>query len=305
MSGKIPVSVLIMARNEEEALPRCLQALNDFEEIIVVDSYSTDKTAEIARRHGARVEQFTWNGQYPKKSQWALDTVQTKYDWVFLVDADEIVTAELIKELKKTDFSCAGYFVRGRYIWNSKMLKHGLVNNKLCLFDKTKLHYPTLDDLDLTEDWEMEMHYQPVLKDGFENERLGQIRAPLLHNAYADPINWEAKHQFYARWEAGMILKNAFPKDPSPLREGLKRVFRGLPLRGALMFIYSYVFKLGFLDSRAGYNFARARARYYQMVSEALSASSKEAVSGAAVHTSHSAPQKSQPPLEQKGRMRA
>ncbi len=284
MYKKLPISVLVLTKNEEASLPCCLGALKDFDEVIVVDSESTDRTAQIAKEYGVRVEQFTWNGAYPKKKQWSLDHIQTKHKMVFLVDADEVITPGLVTELQKTDLTAAGYFVRGRYVWQGKILKHGMMNNKLCLFDKTKMEFPVSDDLDLTGDWEVEMHYQPVLKEGYENEPVAQIQTPLLHEACGNKQNWLEKHQFYARWEAGMVLRNGFPADPSPQRERLKRLFRRLPLRGVIAFFYSYLFKLGFLDGFAGLDFALARARYYGMINAALSASSTASEKSSAAH---------------------
>ena len=276
MDRKLPISVLIMAKNEAQALPRCLSALSGFEDVIVVDSHSKDGTAQIAQDYGARAEQFSWNGKYPRKTQWALDNLATKHDWVFLVDADEIIPQELITELRSLDFSCAGYFVRGLYLWQGKPLQHGLQNNKLCLFDKTRMTYPEIDDLDLTGGWEMEMHYQPVLKNGGAGEKTGQLRTPLFHDACQDKQSWLDKHKFYAAWEAGMILREGFPEDPSKTRELMKKFFRRMKLRSVIAFLHSYVFKRGFLDGAAGLDFALCRARYYQMVAAALSSMKKQ-----------------------------
>src|SRR5271166_3516964 len=91
-TGKLPVSVIIAARNEAKNLPRCLQALRDVGEVYVIDSQSTDDTVEIARSHGAQVVQFHYQGGWPKKRQWALDTLPIAHDWILLLDADEVLT---------------------------------------------------------------------------------------------------------------------------------------------------------------------------------------------------------------------
>src|SRR5580700_11561498 len=77
-TGKLPVSVIIAARNEAKNLPRCLQALNDVGEVYVIDSQSTDETVEIARSNGAQVVQFHYQGGWPKKRQWAMNTLDRK-----------------------------------------------------------------------------------------------------------------------------------------------------------------------------------------------------------------------------------
>src|ERR1700690_3660061 len=85
----LPVSVIVPARNEASNLPRCLESLRGVGEIYVVDSQSSDATADIALSFGARVLQFHYAGGWPKKRQWAMDTLPLAYDWVFLMDADE------------------------------------------------------------------------------------------------------------------------------------------------------------------------------------------------------------------------
>ncbi len=268
----INISVLIMTLNEADNLPRCLAALQDFDEIIIVDSGSDDGTNDVARSFGVRVENFNWNGDYPKKRQWCLDHIEIKHDYIFFVDADEEVTPELIDEIKNLDFQAAGYFVKGQYVFDGKILKHGLRNNKLVLFDRHKIEFPVVDDLDIDGMGEIEGHYQPVLKDGCKNEKLLQLTAPLLHFAYEDDEEWQKRHQRYAVWEAEMIRRRAYPEDPDKGRQKLKEFFQKIPCRGLVAFVHSYILKLGFLDGVAGYRFACSRAAYYRMVSNALAA---------------------------------
>lgn len=262
--SKIPVSVIIAAKNEERALPTCLSALHDFDEIIVVDSNSTDRTIELAGNAGATVLPFQWNGLYPKKRQWCLDHVPTRHDWIFFVDADEVLTPQLVDEIRHLPFDCAGYFVRGRYIWRGKTLRHGLKNNKLALFDRKKFEFPVVDDLAIPGMGEMEGHYQPVLRDSCHG-MIGQLRCELDHNAEPE---WLARHLRYAAWERGMNTQNSWPVDPVRWRQILKKTFRKLPARGMIAFLHSYIFKCGVLDGRAGFDFARKRAAYYRMITD-------------------------------------
>ncbi len=268
----IPVSVLVTTLNEERNLARCLAALKDFDEIIVIDSHSHDKTVEIAKKHSASIRFFQWNHHYPKKRQWCMDNLKTKNDFIFFVDGDEEVTPELLKEISVLDFSCAGYFVKGRYCWREKMLDHGLKNNKLALFNRHKIEFPAVDDLDIPGMGEMEGHYQPVLKADYKHEKFGQLQNPLNHFAYEDYQNWQKRHERYAMWEAAMISRKSYPKDPVVWREKLKSRFRRMPLRPWAAFIHSYVIKAGFLDGIAGWSFARSRFTYYASVNRALNA---------------------------------
>src|SRR4051812_45933268 len=96
----IPVSVIVLTRNEEANLGRCLASTERFSEVFVVDSLSIDGTREIAESCGARVVTFEWNGEYPKKKQWALESLPFSHDWVFYLDADEELTPDLVNEIE-------------------------------------------------------------------------------------------------------------------------------------------------------------------------------------------------------------
>lgn len=267
-ADKIPVSVLVLTRNEAPRIARCLEALQEFDEIIVVDSGSTDNTAQIAEEAGATVEHFSWNGRYPKKRQWCLDNLSLRHDWIFFVDADEVVTPELTLEIRIALASpaCVGYFIKGRYVIDGKILRHGLRNNKIALLDRRAMEFPVVDDLDLPGMGEIEGHYQPVPKPDAICDDIGSLRAALLHRAHDDPAAWEARHLRYAAWERGMNARNAWPADPVPWRQVMKRIFRALPGRGIWAFLHCYVWKGGFLDGKQGLILAAGRHRYYRMI---------------------------------------
>lgn len=270
---KIPVSVLVTTKNEERHIARCLDALTDFEEVIVIDSNSEDRTVEIAQSKGVRVENYQWDGTYPKKRQWCLDNLKIGYNWIFMVDADEVLTADIIQEIRvltKKNIRPAGFFVKGQYVWKGNVLKYGLTNNKLALFDRQKVEFPVIDDLDIEGMGEIEGHYQPVLKEDFQHSTIGQITSPLLHYAYEDKEGWLKRHQRYAHWESEMIKRDAWPDDPVRLRQNIKNITRTSSLRPHLMFLYSYVLKLGFLDGKAGFEFAQSRKKYCKMVLKEL-----------------------------------
>lgn len=279
--NNIPVSVIVVTRNEEARIESCLKVLQGFKDVWVVDSGSLDKTCEIAQQCGVKVVDFAWNGAYPKKRQWCLDTLALAHDWVFFVDADEIVTDALLEEIRGLDFAAAGYFVQGRYVWDGQLLRHGLRNNKLVLIDRRKVEFPVVDDLDLPGMGEIEGHYQPVLRAGFEGENIGQLRATMVHDAGDDAQHWRARHMRYAAWEAGMNARQAWPQDPVLWRRIAKQIFRMLPFRGVIAFVHSYIFKCGFLGGMAGFDFAASRARYYVMIANASKANKVREQSGA------------------------
>ena len=269
MNLLIPVSVIVNTRNSTRGLDLCLGALRGFGEVVVLDTASTDGTREIAAHHGVRLENFAWDGRYPKKRQWALDHLALKYDYVFFVDADEIVTQGLAAEIAALDFAAGmdGYFVRGRYLFEGKLLRFGMTNNKLSLFRRGAFAYPVVDDLDLPMG-EIEGHYQPApMRAGV---RIGQLQHYLIHDAY--DAGWAARHERYAQWEAGMNERGAWPGEVSRWRGVLKRVFRATPLRSFAVFLYGFYFRLGFLDGTRGYKFAQSRACYYLAIARAMAA---------------------------------
>src|SRR5256885_16092250 len=133
----LPVTVIIPTRNEARNLPRCLESLRGAGEVYVVDSNSTDETPEIARTFGAKVVQFHYHGGWPKKRQWALDTLPIAYDWVLPLDADEALPPELAEEMrdaiKQSEF--AGFYVPLQMFFLGKRLRHsGARFHKLVLF---------------------------------------------------------------------------------------------------------------------------------------------------------------------------
>ncbi|MBU0858650.1 MAG: glycosyltransferase family 2 protein [Alphaproteobacteria bacterium] len=267
----IPVAALIVTKNEEAALPRCLAALRDFAAVVVVDSGSTDGTEAVTRAAGAQYVSYEWDGRYPKKRQWCLDHWQCNSDWVFFIDADEVATPALVQEIAALFAQgpppCAGYFVRGRYVVDGVPLRHGLMNNKLVLFNRHGFAYPVVNDLDLPMG-EMEGHYQPqpVRADA----RIGQLNHEVLHYAGDDRAAWIARHERYARWEAGMNKRKAWPADPVPAREFMKHIFRALPVRGAIAFLHAYIIKGGIKNGPAGWRQACDRFIYYRMISRAM-----------------------------------
>src|ERR1700710_3046358 len=97
---KVPLSVLIPIRNEVANLPRCLESVAWADEIFVVDSQSTDGSIALATAAGARVVQFHFNGIWPKKKNWALENLPFKHEWVFILDADEVMPAGAKEELQ-------------------------------------------------------------------------------------------------------------------------------------------------------------------------------------------------------------
>ncbi|MCB1539007.1 MAG: glycosyltransferase family 2 protein [Rhodospirillales bacterium] len=268
----IPASVIVVTKNEGENLAHCLLPLvGTFRQVVVVDSNSTDDTMATAKNMGAEFLPFSWNGKYPKKRQWCLDAMPGLQPWVFFVDADEVATPELIRELRllfARGNMADGYFVRGRYVWLGRRLRFGMANNKLCLFRRDRFRFPVVGDLDIPGMGEIEGHYQPLPLG--PDVTIGQVSAALVHYNRKGRGEWNRRHERYATWEAAMIARDAFPPDPVPWRQELKTLTRASWARPYLVFLYAYVLRAGFLDGAAGLDFALARAGYARDVQRRL-----------------------------------
>ena len=125
--GKIPVSVIIPAKNEKNNIVPVINALKDWaDEIFVVDSQSTDGMIETAEGLGAKVVQFHFNGSYPKKKNWALDNLPIRNEWVLIVDADEVIPPALAEEIaeKVANPDADGYYLHFLYMFLGRPIRH-------------------------------------------------------------------------------------------------------------------------------------------------------------------------------------
>jgi glycosyltransferase involved in cell wall biosynthesis len=254
----LPVSVVVAARNEERNLARCLQSLQGMGEVYVIDSQSTDATVEIARSFGAKVAQFYYPGGWPKKRQWALDTLPLSHDWVFLVDADEALTPELAEEIKHAiqDDRYDGYYVGLQMHFLARRLRHGDANfYKLALFRRNKGHFECRLTQQDTSMCDMEVHEHVMV-----NGRAGKLSHPLVHHNVESLSRYIQKHDEYSNWEARVLLRGQGREGLPPSlfgsqaqrRRWLKRKLYALPGSPVLLFAYRYLFRLGFLDGVPG-----------------------------------------------------
>ena len=136
MMDRIPVTVVIPVRNEQRNLPACLRCLHGFDEIVVVDSGSTDRTRQIALDHGATMLDFRWDGRFPKKRNWALRNYRFGNEWVLFLDADEYLSTAFKNELARVlpDTPHAGFVLTYHNRFLGRLLRHGDPMRKLALF---------------------------------------------------------------------------------------------------------------------------------------------------------------------------
>ena len=259
----LPISVIVPVRNEARNLPRCMESLAAFGEVYVIDSQSTDDTVAIAESRGAKVVQFHYAGGWPKKRQWAMDTLPLIYDWILLLDADEVLTPELVEEIRRAIQNPAvnGYSIRLQMYFLGRVLRHCDASFwKLSLFRKGRGRFECrLKDQDASMA-DMEIH-EHVVVDG----PTAELRNALVHHNFDSLSRYILKHNEYSNWEARVLLKpqGGAEDDPEEMsadlfgsqaqrRRWLKRHLYRLPGSPVLLFLYRYIFRLGFLDGVPG-----------------------------------------------------
>jgi glycosyltransferase involved in cell wall biosynthesis len=277
MSSKIPVTVLIPAKNEQVNLPACLASVAVADEVFVVDSQSTDKSEEIIKSYGANLVQFHFNGRWPKKKNWSLENLTFRNEWVLIVDCDERIIPELWDEIAQViqNDEHDGYYLNRRVFFLGKWIRHGgkYPDWNLRLFKHAKGRYENLNTEDIPNTGDNEVHEHVILPG-----KVGYLKNDMLHEDFRDLFHWLERHNRYSNWEArvyfniltgkddtGTIGANLFG-DAVQRKRFLKKVWVRLPFKPLLRFILFYIIQRGFLDGKAGYTYARLLSQYeYQI----------------------------------------
>ena len=274
--ARVPLSVLVPVKNEAANLRECLASVSFAEEIVVVDSASTDGTQAIAEAAGARIVQFVWNGNLPRKKNWALENVLWQNEWILIVDADERITPELEREIREAirRSDVDGFYLNRRFwflggwinhcgyfpSWNLRLFRHRLGRYEQIETDRNIL----------SGDNEVHEH---VLLDG----RAEYLSAPMEHYAFADIATFVEKHNRYSTWEAAAAGTLHERADGRTLRatpfgtaverkRWLKKLAMKAPLRPSLRFFYHYIWKQGFRDGYRGWVLCRLLAWYERII---------------------------------------
>ncbi|MDP9100067.1 MAG: glycosyltransferase family 2 protein [Verrucomicrobiota bacterium] len=267
MSARVPVSVIVPIKNEADNLPRCLDSIRWADEIFVVDSQSTDTSVGIAQERGAQIAQFQFNGTWPKKKNWALENLSFRNEWVFILDADEVLPPEAEQEFAKAIAEAgetAGYWINRRFMFMGKWLRHSYYPNwNLRLFRHSLGRYEKLTEAD-SRSGDNEVHEHVIVQGA-----TGRLRCEMDHYAFPSVEVFIEKHNRYSNWEARVSADRHLPGSGAQISSGqverrrkLKQFSQRLPFRPLLRFLYIYVWQKGFLDGREGYYFARLHALY-------------------------------------------
>ena len=266
MKPRAAVSVFIPCKNEESNIAKCIRSILWVDEVFVVDSQSTDQTIEIAEKLGAKVVQFEYEGGWPKKKNWALENLPFSHEWVLILDADECLPPQAEREIKQIvtnpDEKHTGYWINRRYFFLGQPLKYAYFPNwNLRLFKHKLGRYEKITDL-VTDSGDHEIHEHVVVKGS-----TGKLKSIMDHHAFPTIDSFVEKHNRYSNWEA--VVESSSNDDESALQHDgvkgkrrLRRIFRKLPFRPTLRFLYVYLWQGGILDGWPGYVFARLHAQY-------------------------------------------
>ncbi|MHC5054652.1 MAG: glycosyltransferase family 2 protein [Planctomycetota bacterium] len=255
-----------MTLNEEVNLPRCVDSVSWCDDVIVFDSLSTDRTAEIARAAGARVLQHRFR-DYGSQREAARTTSSFRHPWILMLDADETVDGGLAAEVREIAGSEAtphvAYRMRRKDHFMGKWIRHSTLypswfvrffRHERVRYEPRAVHeYPTVDG------------------------SVGELKGHLHHHSFAKGFReWLGKHSRYAALEAeaehailrsgGPGARGIFSLDPVRRRRALKGLSFRLPARPLLRFAYMYLFRLGLLDGWPGFRYCRLMASYERMI---------------------------------------
>ena len=268
------ITAVILTFNESLHLQRCIESIFPLtKNIVVVDSFSTDDTVDIARRTGATILQRAWQNNHSVQFNWALSQLPAKTEWVFRIDADEILTTALIDEIKQTlltiNSSIVGLQCIRKMVFQGSLLKYGGMGGtrtlRLFRFGHGRSESRWMDE--------------HIKLDGQSLNLSGAI----IDNNLQSLEWWRAKHENYAKREAVDLLNlkyhfsasdsvasQAVVSQLSLKRKIKEKIYARLPkgLRSMAYFMYRYILLGGFLDDANGRSFHRLQGYWYRNLAD-------------------------------------
>ncbi len=262
----LKLSVLIITYNEELHIEHAIRSVQNWaSEIHVVDSYSTDRTVELATALGAQVVQHPYVN-YADQQNWALANLPFESEWLLLLDADERVPSDLRDEIAQVVQTNSpeydGYWMRYRLMFYGRWIKH-------CGW------YPTWI-LRLVRRSKARIEERSVDPHAIVDGPVGYLQNDLLHMSLQDLTFWIDKHNKYSSYNAKIYFDllhgdkhdslppNIFGTQAERKRFIKERIWPHLPGRAFLLFLYMYIFRFGFLDGKQGFIFCYMHAIFQQ-----------------------------------------
>ena len=258
-------SIYILTYNEATEIAECIESALLSDDVIVVDSFSTDKTVEIADSYPVKVVQHEFE-THGKQRTWMLKEISTKYDWVYILEADERMTPELFAECLTTvrQAEKIGYYVAERVMFMGRWIRHSTQypRYQMRLFDKNKVWFTDYG------------HTEREVCDG----ETGFLQETYPHYTSGKGLSrWIEKHNRYSTDEAqetirqlegGKIVWSSlfFGKSEVERRRALKDLSLRLPFRPIVRWFYMYFVLRGFLDGKAGFTWCTLQAFYEYLI---------------------------------------
>lgn len=225
--GKLPISLVIITLNEEKHIARCVRSVPFASEIIIVDSFSTDKTVEIATSLGARVIQEKWRGYGPQKS---FASGLAKYDWILSLDADEALSADLAKEIAEIFTTLepqVGYLLPRMSYFLGRWIRYGgwYPDYQLRLYNRQYSKWP-----------------EQLIHERVQAIAEKKLRSPILHYVFENISDQVQTNDKYSTLQAQQLFK-------------IKKAFSIMRLltKPPTKFIETYFWKMGFMDGLPGF----------------------------------------------------
>jgi glycosyltransferase involved in cell wall biosynthesis len=264
----VSVSVLILTLNEEINIAGCLESLRWCDDVVVFDSFSTDRTRAIAEERGARVVTRAFDN-WSAHQNWAVANIEFRHPWVLYLDADERCPDDLRAEVLLRGASQAeeaAFRMRRKDYFMGRWLKHAQVYPTwlVRLFRPARIRYERL--------------VNPVaVVDG----PTGELESHIVHHPFSHGVShWIARHNRYSDMEAIEAAKvrdlagpdaeghsaRIWSRDPNLRRRAMKDLFFRMPARPLIRFMYCYVWRRGFLDGHAGLTYSTLMAMYEYMI---------------------------------------
>ncbi len=271
----LSITVVIPALNEQHNIADAIASVGMAERVVVVDSGSTDDTAQLSTDLGAEVVQFQYNPQNAvKKKNWALSTLDVQSNWTMILDADERIPPELWQAIapRLADTSITAWALDREFVFMNRPLRCFRPNWNVRLFRTGCAKYEDLGLYAIPGSGDNEVHEHMVVEG-----KVGYIRdAAMLHRDYRGIGPWVERHNRYATWEAHLYARlesEPLPSlqvlaraDPIERKRHLRRVWTRLPCRPLLRFLIWYLLRRGFLDGREGLQFCLLMSWYERLI---------------------------------------
>jgi len=261
------ITIAIPVPNEERNLGACLQAIGtDFaHHVVVIDSGSIDATSDVARAHGAELITFHWDGHFPKKRNWFLRHHRPTTGWVLFLDADEILTPSVKREITAAlpGSNHQGFLLSYTNYFLGRRLRGGYPLRKLALFRVGDHEYERIDEHYWSK-CDMEVHEHLIVAGS-----VGVIRSRIDHRDLRGIDSYVTKHSQYAAWEAQRLFTLRHSTHTAASwrpHQRLKYHLISSPWGGLAFFFGSFFAMGGWRDGSIGFAFCLLKAGYFVQI---------------------------------------